>query len=330
MLAVCLCSAATFASDTHVVTGRAMGTTWSVKFIPRDAVSELAIVERAVRERLEELEQLFSIYRPHSAVSLFNAAETTEWFPCAPELAQVAVESRRISALTGGAFDVTVHPLVQLWGFETTRRSNSVPAPGVVALARARVDWRRLEVRISPSALRKTAPRTSVDFSSIAKGFAADAVGELLAQLGAANHLVQIGGDVKAGGSGPRGTGWRVALESPSNDVASAAGVVALTDQAVSTSGDYRNFFTVSGRRYGHIIDPRRGEPVAGALAAVSVVHESSATSSALATALFVLGAEEGMHLAAEHRLACVFVLREGATLVARATPAFERWREER
>jgi thiamine biosynthesis lipoprotein len=280
------------ATEVITLSGRAMGTTWSVKFIQGANPIAPAEVQREVSNELERLEQIFSTYRAQSELSRFNAVRHTDWIPVAADMARVAEESRCISAFTGGAFDVTVHPLVQLWGFGARRRTGSVPAAGEINAARARVDWRALEVRLSPPALRKARPAITADLSSIVKGFAADRVGEILIRLGVPDHLVLVGGDVKAGGRGPEGTGWRTAIEHPSHERRSPAAVFALTGRALSTSGDYRNFFSADGRRYGHIIDPRTGVPASGELASVSVVHDSCATSSALATGLFVLGVD--------------------------------------
>jgi thiamine biosynthesis lipoprotein len=283
--------------------------------------------ERSVAERLEQLEQLFSTYRPESALSRFNATPTTEWIPVAAELVHVADDSRRISELTTGAFDVTVLPLVQLWGFGSMRRTDSIPTQMEISAARARVDWRRLETRMNPPALRKTEASLAVDFSSMAKGFSADEISRLLAGLGAPNHLVQVGGDVKAAGTGVEGKGWRVAIENPS-DLSTPTEVVTLRDMALSTSGDARNFFVLEGRRYGHIIDPRRGEPASSSVVSVSVLDPSCATSSALATALFVLGDDEGFRFAAAQQLAGLLLVRAGKTITPRPTPRFEALRK--
>ena len=312
------------ASEVVALSGRAMGTTWSVKFVQPNQPLSREDVKSAVAGRLEQLEQIFSTYRPQSALSRFNAATHTAWIPVAAEMAEVADTSRRISELTDGAYDVTIHPLVQLWGFASQHRSNSLPSAAKIASARALVDWRRLEVQLSPPALRKTQPQLRVDFSSIAKGFSADVLGELLVQLGAPNHFVQIGGDIKTRGTPAGAAGWPAAIERPDADAPEIARVLTLNGHALSTSGDYRNYFRIGKRRFGHIIDPRTGEPVSNSLAAVSVVHASCAHSSALATALFVLGADEGFRLATREGLACLFFVRSDGGVMQRATPAFE------
>ena len=306
------------------LTGRAMGTTWAVKWLQPDPPLDPTTVEREVAARLEQLEQQFSTYRPNSVLSRFNATRTIDWFAVPAELAQVAQRAREISALTAGAFDVTVLPLLQLWGFGPYRARDTWPTDSEITAARAGVDWRRLEVRLSPPALRKADPQLSADFSSLAKGFAVDVISDWFAASRAANHLVQIGGDVRAAGPGPDHHGWRVAIEQPAAGARTAARLVSLTDQALSTSGAQRNFLVLGGRRAGHILDPRTGLPAAGPLASVSVIHASCAASSALATGLFVLGFDEGFALAEREHLAGLFIVRENGALLQRATSKFE------
>lgn len=309
-------TAALTAAEPIALTGRALGTTWTVKFLQASPPLNPVTVQTRIAETLERLEQQFSTYRPNSELSRFNAAASTDWITVSPELARVAADSRTLSRRTAGAFDATVAPLLTLWGFGPQRRSGPPPTRSEVVAARDRVDYRRLEARLKPPALRKAEPEVAADFSSMAKGFAADAVGELLRGLGAANHFVQIGGDIKTGGTHV----WRVAIEQPTTPPA-VAQVLDLAGQALSTSGDAHNFFEHAGRRYGHILDPRTGEPVTGPLAAVSVVHDSCAASSSLATALFVLGAEAGYEFAVREKIAALFIVRNGEALTLRPTP---------
>jgi thiamine biosynthesis lipoprotein len=315
--------------------GRAMGTAWTVTIRP-DQPIETKALERAISDRLEHLEQQFSTYRTQSELSHFNASAIVhpDWIPVSPEMARVAAESRRISELTRGAFDVTVAPLVRLWGFGPQRRSdNSLPTENEIRSARLSVDWRGLEVRVHQPALRKKSATVQADFSSLAKGFAADEISRLLTTtiIGAAEHLVQIGGDTRASVADraeltdvvTTRPAWPLAVESADVTNRSPAVVIDLKGQALSTSGDYRNFFTANGKRYGHIIDPRTGRPATSSLAAVSVVHASCATSSALATALFVMGHEEAIRFAREHRIPCFLQIREGTNVTQRMTPEF-------
>lgn len=320
-LALAVGAGAGHAAEAVLLTGRAMGTTWSAKWVSPPVPLDATVVEKRIAARLEELENQFSTYRPASELSRFNASRGTEWFPVSAELAKLALDARVISEATGDAFDVTVDPLVRLWGFGPRGRLRQLPSAAAVEAARAGIGWRALEARQNPPALRRARPGITADFSSLAKGFATDVLSGLLAGLGAVDHLVQVGGDVRASGRP-----WRTGIETPSDEPRGVALVVALRGQALSTSGDYRNFFLQDGRRYSHLIDPRTGWPASGAVAAVSVVHASCAASSAWATALFVLGPDDGFALAQRLGLACVFFVRDptGPGYTRRATPEFE------
>lgn len=314
------------AAEPDAISGRAMGTQWTVKWVPSGAKAvSPEELRRAIGDQLEPLEQAFSTYREGSEVMRFNASATAGWVPVSAELAQVVADSQEISVLTGGAFDVTVHPLVVLWGFGPIRRAGSLPTNEAIALARGRVDWRALEVRRDAPALRRMRAGVALDPSSMAKGFAADEVSAALASRGLPNHLVQIAGDLRTRGPGPDGAGWAVAVEEPASGRPGVATRLRLSDRSLSTSGSYRNYFELGGRRYGHLIDPRTGRPAEHALAAVSVVHPSCAKSSAWATALFVLGPDEGFQRAVDLGLAAVFFLASGERIEARFTPAWER-----
>ena len=309
-----------FAAEPVALTGRALGTTWTVKFLQPAPPLNPATLTARISATLERLEQQFSTYRPNSELSRFNTARTTDWITVSPELARVATDCRALSVLTGGAFDATIFPLVDLWGFGPQRRSGPPPSATEISAARSRTDFRRLESRASPPALRKTSANLAADFSSMAKGFAADTIAAQLSALGSTDHYVQIGGDIATAGPRP----WRVAIEQPAGS-APLAHVFDLAGQSLSTSGDAHNSFTHAGRRYGHILDPRTGEPVASPLASVSVVAPTCAQSSARATALFVLGPAAGFALAVRERWSALFLIREGPSFTAHPTPEFTR-----
>ena len=309
-----------FAAEPVALTGRALGTTWTVKFLQPAPPLNPATLTARISATLERLEQQFSTYRPNSELSRFNTARTTDWITVSPELARVATDCRSLSVLTGGAFDATIFPLVDLWGFGPQRRSGPPPSATEISAARARIGYRRLESRASPPALRKTSADLAADFSSMAKGFAADTIAAQLSALGSTDHYVQIGGDIATVGPRP----WRVAIEQPTGS-APLAHIFDLAGQSLSTSGDAHNSFTHASRRYGHILDPRTGEPVASPLASVSVIAPTCAQSSARATALFVLGPDAGFALAVRERWSALFLIREGPSFTAHPTPEFTR-----
>ncbi|MDB5296469.1 MAG: rane-associated lipoprotein involved in thiamine biosynthesis [Phycisphaerales bacterium] len=305
-----------------------MGGAWSVKLArPLDAAAagRLAADVQAV---LDALENQLSTWRPRSDLSRFNASPSTDWFSVSPDLAAVVVEAQRASADTDGAFDVTVGPLVNVWGFGPRRPTTGparVPTADAVESARADVGYALLEGRTSPPAMRKGRPSAYVDLSAIGKGYAADRVAAALDAAGVADYLISVGGEVRARGSSALGKPWRVGVEVPTPDVRRVLRRVELRDAGLSTSGDYRNFFDAGGHRYAHEIDPRTGRPVENGVASVSVVDASSARADALATALFVLGPDAGMALARSRALAAMFVLRGADRFDVRTTPEFER-----
>lgn len=304
----------------QAISGETMGTTWSVKYFPpaTPTISPAAVREW-VQVELDRLEAQMSNYRADSVLSRFNNFAETNWFSVPIETARVVFEALEISRRTDGAFDITVAPLVRLWGFGPRRRTGAMPTDAAIAEALTRVGWRHLEVRGATAgagaALRKRSANLKIDLGGIAKGFAAETVSELLRQRGVTNHLVGIGGDLQARGPGPAGHGWRVGIENPladANATNALVRVIALRDAALSTSGNYRNFFTAAGRRYGHIVDPRTGRPVPAGVASLAVVAPRGTHADALATGLFVLGEKRALRFA-ERELVAVWLKLEDA-----------------
>ena len=304
--------------------GLTMGAHWSVKYVVPTNAPVKAEVASALQAQLDRLEGQMSTWRNDTDLARFNTSRRSDWFPVPRETALVVTEAQRISRLTEGAFDVTVEPLVRLWGFGPRGQPGAVPSDEAIKKVQTQIGWRHLEVRSDPSALKKTIPTLSVDLSALAPGFAADEMGRWLESRGVTNYLADVGGELRARGRDPRGRPWRVGIEQPLADRREIGHVVALDNLSLATSGDYRNFFEKAGRRYAHILDPRTGRPTAH-VASVSIAHPSAMTADALATALMVLGAEAGMKLAREQGWPVRFVVREGETLRTLATPQFER-----
>jgi thiamine biosynthesis lipoprotein len=224
---------------------------------------------------------------------------------------------------TAGAFDVTVAPLVEAWGFGRGRPDGPAPTPAELAGLLRHVGSDRFELRDADRAFRRLDAAVRIDLAGIVPGYAVDRISEALAGLGLGDHVVELGGEVRCRGRGPGGRAWRVAIERPDASTREAQVVVELRDLGISTSGDYRDFRVVNGRRLSHTIDPRTGRPVEHALASVSVVHPSVMMADAYATALMVLGPEQGLELARRMALAALFVSREGDRLVEHGTPSF-------
>lgn len=300
--------------------GLTMGSTWSAKYRPSTNTLPPREVERALQARLDDLEQQMSTWRADSNLMRFNASKETNWFPVPRDTAVVVREALEVSRLTEGAFDATVFPLVQLWGFGPAGRRKGLPSTNEVSVALARVGWRRLESRLDPPALRKSQPDMAVDLSALCPGYASDCLGEILTSLGVRDFLVDVGGELKALGDGATGPGWRVGVEQPGEGAPTLAARVALVNQSLASSGDYRNFFTIAGRRYSHHLDPRTGWPTESTIASVSVVHASTMHADAMGTGLTVLGFEKAWALAQREKLGVLFILREGTQFKLRAT----------
>lgn len=291
--------------------GPTMGTSWSIQVVPSPGPEDAAAIEAAIGAELARINAQMSTWDPTSELSRFNAHGGTDWFPVSPETAAVVQAALAVSATTGGAFDVTVGPLVDLWGFGP-EPVVVAPAPEAIAAVRTHVGWQGLAVRDVPPALRKDDPAIRVDLSAIAKGYAVDALADVLATRGIRHYLVEIGGELRGAGRNPAGTPWRVAVERPVPGARAVQRVLPLDGQAIATSGDYRNVVEFDGERYSHAIDPRTGRPVPLGVASVSVLAPTAMAADAWATALMVLGPDDGLALAEAEGLQALFIVHRG------------------
>jgi thiamine biosynthesis lipoprotein len=291
---------------------------------PPAGLDDAALYERISAE-LASVNERMSTYQADSELSRFNVAETTDWFPVSAELVRLTDTALAVSTLTNGAFDVTVGPLVNLWGFGPEVKADQLPSQAEIDAARARVGWDLLHTRVEPPALRKDRTDLYVDLSAIAKGYGVDRMAAVLEDVGITDYLVEIGGELRGRGRNAEGEPWRIAIERPDAGRRAVLRVVALTDRAMATSGDYRNFFELNGKRYSHTIDPATGRPVDHQLASVTVLAERCAEADAWATALLVLGPARGMTVANERGLIALFVERFGDELRVTESTAFAR-----
>ena len=294
--------------------GDTMGTQYRVTAdCPIDVAEEIVAVLTRVSAEM-------STYDSASTVSRFNRSLPGDWFAVSSELVAVVAAAAELSDLSMGAFDITVGPLVNLWGFGPIRIFDAPPAQEKIDSARLRVGYTHLEYRQRPPSLRKRAD-VYVDLSAIAKGHGVDRLAERLIGVGCTDYLVEIGGEVRARGTNEHGEVWRIGVEVPNSESFGVLQrVLRVADQAVATSGDYRNFLEVDGERYSHTIDPRSGRPVQHRLASVTVVHESAMWADGYATLLSVLGPNAGFAFAQEHRLPALFIERAQSTFEERYT----------
>ena len=321
LLALQLTACSPPSAPTLEFSGDAMGTSYSVRIVaanpPGDALAA------ALGEGIDELEQLASTWIADSDVSRFNADSRTDWFPVDPDVCELVALAGNISRRTGGAFDITVGPLVELWGFGSGGSRSAPPAAAEIDALRPHTGHAKVTADCARPAIRKSHPSVRIDLSAIAKGFAADRLASTLDAAGIGRYLVEVGGELKLKGLNAENKPWAIAIEKPLADRRTVQAVVNVTDRGMATSGDYRNFFEVDGQRYSHTIDPRTGHPVTHAAASVSVIADTAAGADALATALLVLGPEEGMALAKREGIDAYFLLRNKDAIDATMTDGF-------
>ncbi len=290
--------------------GQTMGTYYALRY--RGCSVSAADVEA----RLHSVNQSMSTYIEASELSAFNRSNSTDWTPVSPALAEVLAAAQEVWRRSAGAFDVTVGPLVNLWGFGAeTRTEQPDEAEQQAAAQRVGMHHLALELERKPPRIRKKIPDLFVDLSALAKGYAVDRIALLLAQQGCTDYMVDIGGELRLAGNSPRGGPWRIGVEAPEAGwVGRVQSVLTLSDISVATSGDYRNFRLLEGRRVDHVFDPRTALPADNAVASVTVLHDSAMWADAWATALMVLGGDAGLALAEEEGLPVYLLLGRAAT----------------
>ncbi|MDH4563879.1 FAD:protein FMN transferase [Pseudomonas sp. BN411] len=302
--------------------GPTMGSTYSIQYVPTAQSPGPQRVQAEVETILGALDQQFSNWRADSAVSRFNDLPAGACQAVPEDMRRLLEYGESLSRDSGGAFDLTVLPLMNLWGFGPNARGEKVPDASTLAREQARVGHQH--VRLDGENLCKDVA-AQLDFDSMVAGYAVDRVSERLSALGIQAYLVEITGELKGVGRKPDGSPWRIALEVPNGgQEQQVERAIALDGYSVSTSGDYRNYFEEGGQRYSHTFDPRVGRPVKHALAAVTVVDPLGLHADGLSTVLMVLGPEEGYAFAEQHDVAAYFIMRKGVGFVARATPRFE------
>lgn len=315
-----------------LVHGDTMGTTYAVKVVAktRDRQSDEAREQLRVlvQGELDAVDAAMTTYDPDSELSQFNDGPAEVDVPLSAETIEVLAIARDVAAQTEGALDITVGPLVERWGFGAAGELQELPSDDELAALRSHVGLGRVRIDERTRTLRKDHAETRVDLSAVAKGYAVDRVVAALKEHGYTDGMVEVGGEVRAFGQTETEKPWRLAIERPIESERSIYEVLPLRDQAMATSGDYRNFSVVDGQRYSHSIDPRTGRPITHKLASVTVVAEDCAHADAWATALNVLGPERGPEIAAAHRVAALFLIADGEELAEVSTTAYDALRE--
>lgn len=310
----------------QVLDGATMGTTWQVKLVDADE-HQAGDTRAAIDDLLTRLDRaVFSTWAPDSELSRLNASAPGIAHAVSSDLLAVLALAQDIHARSRGAFDISIGPLVNLWGFGP-QPVDSIPDAQAINDARAQTGLDALHVDLAAGTVTFTKTLT-LDLSGIAKGYAVDKVAELLHARGFTDFLVEIGGELRLQGRGPDGDGWEIAIERPQSGMPEAYARIGSAGDAIALagSGDYRNFREVDGARYSHEIDPRSGRPVTHALASVTVISDTAASADAWATALMVLGPEEGRAVADSEGLAAYFIMRAPGGFDHAQTAPFARY----
>ncbi|ARN75583.1 FAD:protein FMN transferase [Oceanicoccus sagamiensis] len=327
-LFVLLLTACGDSSEAHfTLAGSTMGTTYHITVLEREGINtNQQELQQAIDQQLLLINQQMSTYLDDSELSKFNQALVGEWVNVSANLFDILVMSMELSWLTAGAFDITVGPLVNLWGFGPggLDMPSKVPDADKINALIERGGFQAIELGLEDNSIRKTKP-VLLDLSGIAKGYGVDKVSELLLYAGYTDFMVEIGGELRLAGNSPRGTPWRIAIEQPDAGVFGQANkAVQVSGVAMATSGDYRNYFEQDGKRYSHTINPITGYPIDHSLASITVIADTSAYADGLATALNVLGAEKALQLAEQQGLAIYMLVKTEQGFEARYSEAFK------
>jgi|TARA_B110000211_G_scaffold156052_1_gene176899 thiamine biosynthesis lipoprotein len=306
----------------YLMQGKTMGTTYNIKVVGENI--DTVKLQQGIDDKLKQLNQEMSTYIKDSELSRFNQSTSLEPTSVSTGLARVVKEAIRLGVLTQGALDVTVGPLVNLWGFGPEYRPETVPSDELLIATKARVGLDKLT--FANGMLAKKIPELYVDLSTIAKGYGVDLVAEFIEANGINNYLVEIGGEMRLKGFKHTGELWHVAIEKPLTNERAVHQIIVPKDNAVATSGDYRIYFEADGQRFSHIIDPKTGKPINHKLVSVTVIHPSSMTADGLSTAMMVMGEEKALAFAEENDLAVYIIAKTDHGFVEQSTVKFMQY----
>lgn len=289
-----------------------MGTTYEVKYVDSSSshkeISSIHLQSK-IDELLININQLMSTYIDDSELSLLNQAPANMTFPISEQTSYVIQEAKKLNALSKGMLDITVGPLVNLWGFGPGAKPEKIPSAEQLAEVSQFIGIDKF--RIESLGVTKSHENVYIDLSTIAKGYGVDAIADLLESFGINNYLVEIGGELRVSGYKTVGQDWLIAIEKPISDKRAVQRIISIGDGALASSGDYRRYYEEDGIRYSHLIDPKTGYPIQHKLVAVTVISDKSIHADGLATALIVMGKDKGMELANREGIAALFITKE-------------------
>ncbi|GGE58911.1 FAD:protein FMN transferase [Streptosporangium jomthongense] len=329
MLVLAALAGCSFQQEDEVweISGPVFGTLYHISVVLPEDHERLEVLAQGIDEALEKVDASMSTWRENSELSKLNHLDDqSDWTPVSEPLFEVLSRSLEISRLTDGAFDITIGPVVNLWGFGPDARPEQVPSDEALARTLAATGFEHLSLRADPPAVKADRPQY-IDLSAIAKGYGVDVVARYLDSEGVKAYLVEIGGEVRTQGRKPDGSAWRLAIEQPVEGGEHTVNrIVTLPSGAMATSGDYRNYYESEGRRFSHTIDPETGKPIEHHLASVTVIADDTMTADALATGFTVMGYERASALATRENIPAYFIIRAENGFESHQTPAFSSY----
>ena len=273
------------------IAGATMGTSYSIKCVVGEEIREQNL-QKAIDKLLVQFDADLSSWNPHSWISKFNNSSSTEWQSAPPSVLNIVEKSIDLFKRSRGAFDITLSPLIERWGFGAGERT-SIPTDQELGVLLAQCGSQHLEVDVVQQKIRKKIPQLSINASAIAKGYGVDLVSQVLIQKGISQFMVEIGGEVRCQGHPLDKEAWHIGIQQPDPALTNhMIGIVPLKNFALATSGDYRNFFKVENQIYNHILDPMSGRPVQHSLCSATVLAPNCALADGLATTCLVLGTQ--------------------------------------
>ncbi|AXF58399.1 FAD:protein FMN transferase ApbE [Leclercia sp. LSNIH6] len=327
MLAACDAPAPSAKSETAAATvleGKTMGTFWRVSAIDLSA-ARAEELRGKIQAQLDGDDQLMSTYKNDSALMRFNQSKSTSPWPVSEAMADIVTESLRVGYKTNGAMDITVGPLVNLWGFGPNKQPVKTPDQAQIDDARAKTGLQHLSVinQSGQQYLQKDIPDLFVDLSTVGEGYAADHLARLMAEEGISRYLVSVGGALVSRGMNASDKPWRVAIQKPTDEQNAVQAILDINGHGISTSGSYRNYYELDGKRISHVIDPQTGRPITHNLVSVTVISPTALEADAWDTGLMVLGTEKAKEVVRQQGLAVYMITREGEGFKTWMSPQF-------
>jgi thiamine biosynthesis lipoprotein len=308
--------------------GETMGSTYQIAVVDIPVNQSADILAYDVALLLADAHARLTTYDPKSELNHFNAAPLGKWITLSPVLYDALQIAYDNAVLSSGAFDPTVAPLVDLWGFGPGSHNDVVPSDVDIFTAKSLVGYTNLQLEKSTHRARKLKP-LRLDLSGLGHGYGADLVANYLDEKKVNHYLIDVAGEIRSKGHRSNGDKWRVAIEKPIAMQGEVFQGIYFNAMGLATSGDYRNYFEQNGIRYSHTIDPQTGRPITHTLTSVTVLDKSAARADALATALLVLGPERGLQLADRLNLPVYFIVRDGNSFRGFATKTFKKFMQE-